>query len=115
MPTLEPTETWTPSPCLRKVEAGDSLISIVTRCGHRNLDILPTVMQLNAIADEALIRVGQEIIVPPPSPTFDPAAAAASTDEGKTIPPPLMPARMGWRCWHLTRWRRRKRRRCCPG
>ena len=84
MPTLEPTETWTPSPCLRKVEAGDSLISIVTRCGHRNLDILPTVMQLNAIADEALIRVGQEIIVPPPSPTFDPAAAAASTDEGKT-------------------------------
>ncbi len=83
IPTIAPTDTLTPSPCLRKVAAGDSLIGIVTRCGHRNLDILPTVMKLNAIADEALIQIGQEIIVPLPSPTLDPAATAASTDEGE--------------------------------
>lgn len=76
-PTMPPTDTLTPSPCRRKVAAGDSLIGIITRCGHQNLDILPTVMKLNAIADEALIQIGQEIIVPLPSPTFDPAATAA--------------------------------------
>lgn len=75
-PTMPPTDTLTPSPCLRKVAAGDSLIGIVTRCGHQNLDILPTVMKLNDIADEALIQIGQEIIVPLPSPTLDPGATA---------------------------------------
>ena len=82
IPTAAPTLTATPAPCLRRVEAGDSLIGIVTRCGHRNLDILPTVMKLNNIADEALIRIGQDIIVPPPSPTSDPAATAAATEAG---------------------------------
>ncbi len=83
IPTADPTITSTPAPCLRKVEAGDSLIGIVMRCGHRELDILPTVMQLNGIADEALIRIGQEIIVPLPSPTLDPAATAKPTDSGE--------------------------------
>lgn len=83
IPTAAPTTTSTPSPCRRRVEAGDSLISIVTRCGHRNLDILPTVMQLNNIADEALIRVGQEIVVPLPRPSPDPAAPAAATAESE--------------------------------
>lgn len=80
-PTMPPTDTLTPSPCLRKVAAGDSLIGIITRCGHQNLDILPTVMALNAIADEALIQIGQEIIVPLPSPTLDPAATAEPADD----------------------------------
>ena len=81
--TAAPTTTSTPAPCLRKVEAGDSLIGIVMRCGHRKLDILPTVMHLNGIADEALIRIGQEIVVPLPSPTPDPAATALPTDSGE--------------------------------
>ena len=76
MPTAPLADTSTPAPCLRKVAAGDSLIGIILRCGHQNLDILPTVMELNAIADEALIQVGQEIVVPLPIPTLDPAATA---------------------------------------
>ena len=79
-PTAAPTLTSTPAPCRRRVVAGDSLIGIVTRCGHENLDIMPTVMIINNIADEALIRIGQEIIVPLPSPTPDPAAAASATE-----------------------------------
>lgn len=79
IPTEAPTDTLTPSPCRRKAQAGDSLIGIVIGCGHRNLEILPTVMILNAIADEALIRIGQEILVPRPSPTRDPAATAPPT------------------------------------
>ena len=84
IPTAIPSDTSTPSPCIRRVAAGDSLIGIVTGCGHRNLDILPTVMILNAIADEALIQVGQEIVVPLPSPTRDPAATAPA--EAKAAP-----------------------------
>ena len=118
-PTMPPTEIYTPAPCLRKVAAGDSLIGIVMRCGHQNLDILPTVMKLNDIANEALIRIGQEIIVPLPSPTRDPAAPAAtavdeisaaaanSLSEGFALPafdplaptetPTLLPGLM----WHI--------------
>jgi len=81
MPTAPPTDTLTPAPCMRQVAAGDSLIGIISGCGHRNLDILPTVMQLNGITDEALIQIGQEIIVPLPSPTRDSAATAAPVIE----------------------------------
>ena len=81
MPSAPPTETVTPAPCRRLVAAGDSLIRIISGCGHRNLDILPTVMRINGISDEALIRIGQEIIVPLPSATNDPAATEAPASE----------------------------------
>ena len=81
-PTAAPTDTETPAPCVRKVAAGDSLIGIISRCGHRSLEILPTVMALNGIVDETRIQVGQEIIVPLPSPTPDPAATPPLTAEG---------------------------------
>ena len=83
IPTPPPTSTLTPSPCVRKVAAGDSLIAIVSRCGHRNLAILPTVMKLNGITDETRIQIGQEIIVPLPSPTHDPADSEAPTTESE--------------------------------
>ncbi|MCY3832172.1 MAG: LysM domain-containing protein [Chloroflexi bacterium] len=78
-PTAPPTDTLTPAPCRRRVAAGDSLIGIISGCGHRGLEILPTVMQLNGIQDRDLLLVGQEIIVPLPSPTRDPAAPVEST------------------------------------
>lgn len=78
-PTLVPSKTPTPAPCLRTVASGDSLIGIIIACGHRTLDVMPTVMALNGIADEAFIRAGQQIRVPPPTPTIDPQATAAPT------------------------------------
>ena len=81
-PTSAPTDTETPAPCVWKVAAGDSLIGIISRCGHRNLEILPTVMALNGIVDETSIQVGQEIVVPLTSPTPDPAATPPPTAEG---------------------------------
>lgn len=83
IPAPPPTDTSTPSPCLRKVAAGDSLIAIVSRCGHRNLAILPTVMKLNGITDETRIQIGQEIIVPLPSPTHNPNESEAPTAESE--------------------------------
>ncbi|MCY4539800.1 MAG: LysM domain-containing protein [Chloroflexi bacterium] len=88
LPTLVPSETPTPSPCIHRVAAGDSLISIIAGCGYRKLDILPTVKAINGIVDETRIQVGQEIVVPLPSATRDPLSesvpqlnAAASVDD----------------------------------
>lgn len=76
LPTLAPSETSTPSPCIHRVAAGDSLISIIAGCGYRKLDILPTVMALNRIVDETRIQIGQDIVVPLPSATPDPLSAS---------------------------------------
>ena len=78
-PTLPPTPLPTPAPCLRTVASGDSLIGIIIACGHQSLEVMPTVMALNGIADEAFIRAGQQIRVPPPTPTIDPQATPAPT------------------------------------
>ena len=83
--TLVPSITPTPRPCIRRVSAGDSLISIVSGCGHRNLDILPTVVAINGIVDETRILIGQEIVVPWPSPTSDPLATLAPTIESAAL------------------------------
>ena len=78
LPTDTPTLMPTPAPCVRKVAEGDSLIAIVSRCGHTSLAILPTVMALNGITDETRVQIGQEIVVPYPSPAVDPSAATES-------------------------------------
>ena len=80
IPSATLTLTPTPAPCIRRVAEGDSLIAIVSRCGHSSLDILPTVMAMNQITDETRIQIGREIIVPYPSPTIDPAATAEPQD-----------------------------------
>lgn len=114
-PTAIPTPIPTTAPCVRKVIEGDSLISIVLRCGHSNLAIVPTVMALNRITDETQIQIGQEIIVPHPSPTGDALGADASSDSAAaasdetqlerlafdpfapTLTPTLLPGLM----WHV--------------
>ena len=80
VPSPTPSHTPTAAPCIRRVAAGDSLIAIILRCGHSNLDILPTVMAINDIADETRIQIGQEISVPQPSPSADPASTPESQD-----------------------------------
>lgn len=77
-PPPPPTSTPTPSPCTRVVQPGDDLISIIFNCGHRSLDVMPLVLDMNNIAAPELIQQGQEIIVPLPTPTPDPNAAAGS-------------------------------------
>lgn len=112
VPSPAPSHTPTAAPCIRRVAAGDSLIAIILRCGHSNLDILPTVMAINDIADETRIQIGQEISVPYPSPSADPAArpepddsaaAKAGADEltrlafdpfAPTLTPTLLPGLM---------------------
>lgn len=75
-PPPTPTQTYTPAPCTHIVQPGDDLISIIYNCGHRSLDVEPLVLQLNKLSSPELIQLGQEIIVPWPTPTPDPNAAA---------------------------------------
>lgn len=77
-PTPTPTDTGTPAPCIQRIVAGGSLIGAITNCGYTSLDIMPTVMALNNITDPAALQLGQEIVIPWPTPTFDPNAPTAS-------------------------------------
>lgn len=84
-PTNTPTETPTPAPCVQRIVAGGSLIGAITNCGHRSLDVLPTVLALNNIADAAQVRIGQEITIPWPTPTPDPNATPAETQMARSF------------------------------
>ena len=112
--TIPPTPAPSPAPCVQQVNPGDSLIAIIGRCGYTSLEIMPTVQALNGIEDESHIQIGQQIVMPRPSPTLDPnvmatpESAAASADEDRlallafdpnapTLTPTLLPGLM----WHL--------------
>jgi hypothetical protein len=74
-PSPSPTVTPTEGPCMQEVQAGDDLISIMYRCGHRDLEpIMSTVVALNDLSDPTRIQQGQTIEVPWPTPTIDPNA-----------------------------------------
>lgn len=76
-PTATPTPT--PGPCTRRVQAGDDLITLAYGCGHRSLDIIPAILELNNLDAPERIIVGQEILIPWPTATEDPNAAASGS------------------------------------
>lgn len=90
--TASPTLTPTQGPCVQKVQPNDDLYAIIARCGHRDFNImLSVVTELNELADPSRIQIGQDIVVPWPTATADPNATAVpeTTDaariEGETV------------------------------
>lgn len=69
-----PTPTETPGPCVAVVQAGDGLIGLASRCGHQSLDVIPVILELNGLSAAENIQVGQQILIPWPTPTIDPSA-----------------------------------------
>ena len=76
LPTVtaaQPTEavipTETPGPCMQTVQSGDSLIGLVSRCGHRDLDVIDLVLELNNLSSPDVLQLGQAIEIPWPTPT----------------------------------------------
>ncbi|MCE2490841.1 MAG: LysM peptidoglycan-binding domain-containing protein [Anaerolineae bacterium] len=69
VPPPTATEIPTRSPCLQEVRSGDSLIAIVTRCGHRDLDVLELVLEVNDLASAELLQAGQQLVIPWPTET----------------------------------------------
>ncbi len=90
-PPPTPTPTATPGPCTHKVIPGDDLISIIWGCGYRTLDVLPTVLELNKLSSPEMIQVGQEIMVPWPTPTPDPNGAAQNPSDTTLVSNPNIP------------------------
>ncbi len=73
-PTLTetPAPTETPGPCMQEVLAGDSLIAMVQRCGHRDLAVIDEVLEINGLDAPEVIRSGQILEIPWPTPTPGP-------------------------------------------
>lgn len=69
-----PTGTPTPTqgPCMRTIQADDTLLSLAYSCGHASMDIIPVIVELNDLTAPEAIQIGQEIEIPWPTPTTDP-------------------------------------------
>lgn len=78
-PVPTPTLSPTPEPCIQIVQAGEGLYNVALRCGHRDLAIIDVIVELNGLASAESVQEGQEIIVPYPTPTFDPNAVPTET------------------------------------
>ncbi|MEO1166048.1 MAG: hypothetical protein AAFV98_19855 [Chloroflexota bacterium] len=78
-PTFTPSITPTRGPCTITLPQGQTLTWALGQCGHRSLDVVPTVLALNDLADQNSLRSGQEILIPWPTPTFDPNAVPTET------------------------------------
>jgi hypothetical protein len=85
LPTVTPapptaTPTPTEGPCTRQVQAGDDLLSLAYSCGHRSLDVVPLVLEMNDLSAPEQLQAGQTLLIPWPTPTGE-AAAPNSEDE----------------------------------
>lgn len=80
--TPSPAPTETPGPCMQEVMAGDSLIALISRCGHRDLDVIAEVLDINNLSAPEVIQVGQTLAIPWPTPTVDPNLLPTETVEG---------------------------------
>lgn len=69
-PTATPMPTQ--GPCMVQVQPGDDLITLAYRCGHRSLDILPLILEINNLEGPDNIQAGQTLEIPLPTPTTDP-------------------------------------------
>lgn len=78
-PTPAPTDT--PGPCMQEVQPGDTLIIVVSRCGHRDLAVIDLVLELNNLDAPELIFSGQTLEIPWPTPTPNPEAATTEAVE----------------------------------
>ncbi len=93
-----PSLTPTPAPCIQTVRAGDTLIALVTRCGHRHRDILDLVVNRNGLRNAEQLQIGQEIIIPWPTatPNAGEAAAEPTALSAFVIPTSTLPAGVMW-------------------
>lgn len=93
-----PTETPTQGPCMQTVVSGDTLFALAGRCGHRDLSIIDVIVEMNDMDSPESLQIGQEIVIPWPTPTVDPnsiptqapqedEAAFADPEDGSTLAP----------------------------
>jgi hypothetical protein len=71
-----PTATATPTqgPCTVTVQPGNDLLGLAYSCGHRSMEIIPLILELNGLDAPENMQVGQVLEIPWPTPTPDPNA-----------------------------------------
>lgn len=72
-----PTPTPTQGPCTVRVEPGSDLISMAWSCGHRSLDVIPLILEMNDLDAPEQVQAGQEILIPWPTDAANPESAPA--------------------------------------
>ncbi|MCC6975251.1 MAG: LysM peptidoglycan-binding domain-containing protein [Anaerolineae bacterium] len=96
---VPPTPTLTPTrgPCVQKAQSGDTVFGLASRCGHRDMAVVVEVLRLNNMKSAAELQIGQELIVPWPTPQGGEAVAAqpgetpvASEMGAEELPPGVM-------------------------
>jgi LysM repeat protein len=68
-----------PTPCARVVQPGDTLYAIAIQCGYRDPSIIDIIVAENSLTSPDALVIGQEIIVPAPTSTADPASTPSDT------------------------------------
>lgn len=77
LPTVTPappTEPPTPTegPCEVQVQPGQDLITLAYSCGHRELSVIPLILELNNLDSAESLQAGQMLLIPRPTATPDP-------------------------------------------
>lgn len=94
-PTAEPTR----GPCMQKVTAGETVISLAIKCGHKDYEVVNLILRINNLDSPSELQLGQDLEIPYPTvmgSTADPAMAAESGDAIASLPEPTLPAGVRW-------------------
>ncbi len=80
-PTLTPTATVTPTPIIYSVQSGDTFFGIADNYGIT----LQSLLAANNLAEDDLLHVSQELVIPHPTPTQVGTPASTATPATGTI------------------------------
>lgn len=64
-----PTDSPTPGPCYQTAQSGDTVLGMAYRCGHRDMDVVPLILDINAMDSPEELQLGQTLEIPWPTPT----------------------------------------------
>jgi hypothetical protein len=85
LPPPSATATATPGPCIVTVRPGDDLITLASACGHRSIDVIPLILEMNDLQGAAFITAGQVLSIPLPTPTPAEGASAGAQEADGAI------------------------------
>lgn len=82
-PSFTPSITPTRGPCVITMQTGGTITGALLNCGHRSMDVLQEVLDMNNISDASQIRVGQQILIPWPTETPNPFATPTEAESSQ--------------------------------
>lgn len=83
-----PTPTLTPTraPCIQVAAQDDTLYGLATRCGYRDMSIIPEILRINDMQSAAELQIGQSVEIPWPDQASEGNSSEDATSEGGVDP-----------------------------